>query len=271
MFEAENENFLMLDLSSSQMEVEVLGSGTSQGVPVIGCHCPVCLSKNPKDQRLRSSILVKKGSVKVLVDVGPDLRQQLLRSGTEDIDAVLITHEHQDHTAGLDELRAINFIQKHPIPIYCSETVEIRLREQYSYIFKNANYPGIPQIHFKRIPASKFNIGAIEIEPIHALHWELPVLGFRFGDLAYITDANYIAPPELEKLQQLKILILNALRQEEHHSHFNLEQALSLADSLKVEQFYATHISHQMGMHQEIQSNLPPQKFLAFDGLMLRP
>lgn len=270
MFEPENGIFLMPDLDSSALEFEVLGSGTSQGVPVIGCHCPVCSSKNIKDQRLRTSFLVKKAGVKVLVDVGPDLRHQLLRSGTEDLDAVLITHEHQDHTAGLDELRAINFIQKHAIPIYCTEAVENRLREQYSYIFKNADYPGLPQIHFKRLPEGKFSIGPIEIEVIHAMHWKLPVCGFRFGDLAYLTDADQIPPAELEKLKNLKVFILNALRQEKHHSHFNLEQALALADQLEVEQFYATHISHQMGLHDEISARLPRNRFLAFDGLKLK-
>ncbi len=248
---------------------EVLGSGTSQGVPVIGCTCEVCQSTDPHDKRLRSSFLVERGTTRILVDAGPDLRQQLLRSNTHDLDAVLITHEHQDHTAGLDELRAINFLQKHPIPIYCSERVENRLREQYSYIFNNSDYPGLPQIHFVRLPEKAFSIGAIEIEPLALWHWDLPVTGFRFGPLAYLTDVDRIPDSEWSKLDNLEVLILNALRQEKHHSHFNLEQAIAVADQIGVPQMFATHISHQMGKHEDIEQNMPSGRNLAYDGLKL--
>lgn len=253
----------------SNWQFTVLGSGTSQGVPVIGCTCVVCQSNDPKDQRLRSSLYVQKGSTRIVVDAGPDFRQQLLNSKIADIDAVLITHEHQDHTAGIDDLRAINFMQKHAIPIYCTESVEARLREQYSYIFKNSNYPGIPQIHFKRLGEAPFQIGEINIEPIQLMHWDLPVHGFRFGPLAYLTDANKLLETEWEKLQNLEVLILNALRKEKHHSHFNLEEALALADQLSVPQLYLTHISHQMGLHKEVEATLDAGRKLAFDGLQL--
>lgn len=247
----------------------MLGSGTSQGVPVIGCTCAVCQSNDPKDQRLRSSLYVQKGSTRLIVDAGPDFRQQLLNNQIADIDAVLITHEHQDHTAGIDDLRAINFMQKHAIPIYCTEPVEERLREQYSYIFKNSKYPGIPQIHFKRLDEAPLQIGEINIEPIQLMHWDLPVYGFRFGPLAYLTDANKLLETEWEKLQNLEVLILNALRKEKHHSHFNLEEALALADQLSVPQLYLTHISHQMGLHKEVEDTLKTNRKLAFDGLQL--
>lgn len=253
----------------SEWYFEVLGSGTSQGVPVIGCECPVCLSADPKDQRLRSSFFVEKASTRILVDAGPDLRQQLLRSNIVDLDAVLISHEHQDHTAGLDELRAINFIQNHAIPIYCTEQVERRLREQYSYIFQHSDYPGIPQIRFERLPDVPFKIGAIEITPLQLWHAKLPVSGFRFGPLAYLTDVNHIPESEAKKLLNLEVLILNALRKEKHHSHFTLSEAIAIADNFEVPQLYATHISHQMGKHAEVEANLDSGRSLAFDGLKL--
>lgn len=255
--------------SDSKWHFEILGSGTSQGVPVVGCNCEVCQSKDPKDQRLRSSLYVEKGNTRILVDAGPDLRQQLLRSAIHDIDAVLISHEHQDHTAGLDELRAINFIQNHSIPIYCTEQVERRLREQYSYIFNNSGYPGIPQISFKRLLETKFSIGAIEIEPLKMWHAQLAVTAFRFGNLAYLTDVNRIPDEELPKLKDLEVLIINALRQEPHHSHFTLQEVVAIGDQLEVPKLFATHISHLMGQHKEVSNKLPSGRYLAYDGLKM--
>ncbi len=255
--------------ASADWHFEFLGTGTSQGVPMIGCDCKVCQSDNPKDQRLRSSFLVERMGTRILIDAGPDLRQQLLRAKTPDIDAVLITHQHQDHTAGLDELRAINFIQGHSIPIYCSEAVEARLREQYSYIFQNSKYPGIPQIDLIRIPEGPFQIGNIELEALELQHANLAVHGFRFGKLAYLTDVNYIPDSEWDKLEGLEVFILNALRHEAHHSHFTLSEALAIADRLEVPQFYATHISHQLGLHAEVESELKEGRNLAYDGLQL--
>lgn len=244
-----------------------LGTGTSQGVPVIGCHCAVCRSRDARDKRLRSSLLVEAQGQKILIDAGPDLRQQLLQNEREDIDAVLITHEHQDHTAGLDELRAINFQQGHAVPIYCTETVEQRLRKQYSYIFEGGHYPGLPQLELRRLPAEKFSIGAVEIEPLPARHAQLTVHGFRFGDMAYLTDANQIPSATEEKLQGLRYLTLNALRKEKHHSHFSLEEALHWGMRLGIKQLYLTHLSHHLGTHQAVSEELPSFAQLAQDGL----
>jgi phosphoribosyl 1,2-cyclic phosphate phosphodiesterase len=250
-----------------ELTLQIVGSGTSQGVPVIGCECETCTSLDLRDQRLRSSAIVQSSATTLLIDSGPDMRCQLLRAGIKDIDAVLITHEHQDHTAGIDDLRAINFIQKHSIPIYCSEAVELRIREQYSYIFKNSDYPGIPQISFKRIPSGDFYIGDILITPLFLQHGNLPVTCFRFGDCAYITDANSIPKAEWLKLQGLDNLVINALRKEKHHSHFSLNEALIIADDLKVENAWFTHISHQMGLHKLSEKDLPAKRSLAWDGL----
>jgi phosphoribosyl 1,2-cyclic phosphate phosphodiesterase len=257
----------------SKGQFTVLGSGTSQGIPVIGCECSVCLSEDPHDKRLRTSLLVEKNNTTLLIDAGPDLRQQLLRAKIKDIDGVLITHEHQDHTAGLDELRAINFLQKHSVPIYCTAPVEERLREQYSYIFKNKDYPGIPQIHFKRISDNPFTIGGITVDPIKVWHGQLAVTGFRFDDFAYITDANSISVSELSKLEGVNTLILNALRREKHHSHFTLDEAIQLADRLKIPRLYLTHLSHQMGLHKVVSEELRGLKnelrAIAYDGLKI--
>lgn len=251
------------------LKFSLLGSGTSQGVPLIGCSCAVCQSTDPRDQRLRSALLVESEKTRILIDAGPDLRQQLLRAGREDLDAVLITHQHQDHTAGLDELRAINFIQQHPVPVYCRPAVEARLRQQYAYIFENPDYPGIPQIPFVPLPHDPFQIGDITIEPVELVHGNLAVTGFRFGKLAYCTDVNYIAPAEKAKLRALRYLILGVLRPQKHHSHFCLAEGLALCDELGVEQAYFTHVSHQMGRYADCAGRLPAQRQLAYDGLQI--
>jgi len=198
------------------------------------------------------------------------MRQQLLRAQVEDIDALIITHEHQDHTAGLDEVRAINFLQKHDIPIYCTARVEERLREQYSYIFRHKDYPGIPQIRFERLGADAFNIGDISFQPLELWHGSLPVHGFRFQDFVYITDANEIPEPAAHLIKGAKHMVINALRKETHHSHFTLSEALDIADRLQIENMYATHISHQLGLHAEVERELPPGRFLAYDGLKIK-
>lgn len=251
------------------MKFTFLGTGTSQGVPVIACSCAVCLSADERDKRLRSSLLVQTEGTTLLVDAGPDLRQQLLREKVDDIDAILITHEHQDHTAGLDEVRAINFLQGHSIPIYCNEAVEKRLRQQYAYIFENADYPGIPQISIKRLPEKQFHIGDIDIVPLTLRHKDINVNGFRFGDFTYITDANFIPDAEKKKIKGTKYLVLNALREKPHHSHFTLEEALMLADELDAEQAYFTHVSHQMGRHAAVSAQLPENRYLAKDQLVI--
>ncbi len=252
------------------IEFELLGTGTSQGIPVIGCSCVVCSSQDPRDQRLRSSLLVKTENTTVLIDAGPDMRQQLLRAQVKDLDAIIITHEHQDHTAGLDEVRAINFLQKHDIPIYCTERVEERLREQYSYIFKHQDYPGIPQIEFRRLPDKPFALGELNFQPLPLWHGSLPVHGFRIGDFVYITDANEIPPQTENLLTGVKTLVLNALRHEKHHSHFTLAEAMAIADRLEISQLYCTHISHQLGKHAAVEGELGPGRNLAFDGLVVK-
>ena len=244
-----------------------LGTGTSQGIPIIGCDCRVCQSPDPRDKRLRTAFYLESASTKIAVDAGPDFRQQFLQNGLYDVDAILITHEHQDHTAGLDEVRAINFLQHKTIPVYGSASALARLREQYSYIFTQPDYPGIPRIELRELPNHTFSIGDIEITPIDLLHMKLPVKGFRFGEFTYITDANSISESEKAKVAGSKYLVLNALRQTQHHSHFSLNEAVALADELGVEKAWFTHISHQMGRHAEVGENLKPGRYLAWDGL----
>lgn len=251
------------------MKYTFLGTGTSQGIPLIGCSCKVCLSADARDKRLRSSLLVQSATTTVLIDAGPDLRQQLLRANIYDIDAIVITHEHQDHTAGLDEVRAINFLQKHSIPVYASAQAQSRLKEQYSYIFTNSNYPGIPQIELRTLPSTNFIIGDITLTPLHLQHAAMPVTCFRLGAFTYITDANHIPAQEKEKIRGTQHLVLNALRHKAHHSHFNLKEALALADELGADKAYFTHISHQLGVHSEVEASLPQNRHLAFDGLQI--
>lgn len=247
----------------------VLGTGTSQGVPVVGCSCPVCRSDDPRDQRLRCSAVVENGSSRILIDIGPDLRRQLLRAQIHDVNAVLMTHEHQDHTAGLDDLRPINFQQGHSIPIYGRPQVLDRLRQQYAYIFENSGYPGLPQIDLRPLPEEPFVLGSLHIEPLLIYHGNLPVMGYRIGDVAYLTDVNYIPPATEKRLQGLSHLILDALHRRPHHSHFHLEAAIQQAQKLAPRHTHFLHISHHMGLHQSVEQELPSGIHLAYDGLRL--
>ena len=250
------------------MKFTFLGTGTSQGVPIIGCECEVCSSDDEKDTRLRSSLLVESDTTTVNIDVGPDFRYQMLRAGVKKMDAVIITHEHMDHTAGLDEVRAFNFIQGKPIAVYATQKVQNRLKEQFSYIFSNGDYPGVPQIELKTIDSkTPFKIGDIEFIPVKVMHGQLPVLGFRIKDFTYITDANYIGETEKNLIRGSKHFVVNALRKKNHHSHFTLKEAIELAQELEVPNTYLTHISHQLGAHEEISPELPKGVQLAFDGL----
>jgi len=254
---------------SQSVKLEFLGTGTSQGVPVIGCTCPVCLSDDPKDGRLRSSAIVSISDVKLVIDTGPDFRQQMLRSGNVDCDAVLFTHEHMDHVAGLDDIRAINFLQRKNMPLYGSVGVEEALHRIYHYAFAQNPYPGAPIIQFNLIDDRPFEVHGIKVIPIKVKHGRMPVLGFRFGDLTYITDAKEIEDSEREKIRGSKVVIVNALRKKEHHSHMNLLQALEFMEDIKPERGYFTHISHLLGNHALVEQELPENIRLAYDGLII--
>ncbi|MCX6295937.1 MAG: MBL fold metallo-hydrolase [Bacteroidetes bacterium] len=251
------------------MQITFLGTGTSQGVPIIACPCNVCHSTDPKDKRLRSSILIETNNKTFVIDTGPDFRQQMLRENITKMDAVIFTHEHKDHTAGFDDIRAFNFVNKRKMDVYASARVQEAIRREYAYIFSDFKYPGIPEINLHLIENKLLSIEGIEIIPIEVLHYKLPVFGFRFGDFTYITDANYISDTEKEKIKNSKVLVLNALRKEPHISHFTLEQAIELVKELKPEKAYFTHISHQLGLHAEIQKELPANIEIAFDGLKI--
>lgn len=251
------------------MKVTFLGTGTSQGVPIIACECEVCRSQNPKDNRLRTSILIESDEAKVVIDSGPDFRQQMLREKVKSLDAVVFTHEHKDHLAGLDEVRAFNYITKMKMPVYATERVQIALKREFAYIFAEEKYPGIPEIEVITITDDKFSVKDIEFTPIDVIHYRLPVKAFRIKDFTYITDANYISEEEKEKIKGSKIIVINALRREEHVSHFTFQQAIDLMNELKPEKAYFTHISHQLGLHNEVSKELPEFIELAYDGLQI--
>ncbi|MFY0626634.1 MAG: MBL fold metallo-hydrolase [Reichenbachiella sp.] len=251
------------------MRITFLGTGTSQGIPVIGCRCEVCKSVDYRNQRLRSSILIEGNATSIVVDTGPDFRQQMLAHHVSKLDAVLFTHEHKDHVAGLDDIRSFNFLQKKDMPIYAVERVIDRLKEEFSYIFAENKYPGVPKVEVNTISEQSFQIGDLEILPIEVMHYKLPVIGFRIDDFAYITDAKTIEKKEKEKLKNLDVLVLNALQIKEHISHLTLEEALEWIEELKPKKAYLTHISHYLGLHKEVETILPENVHLSFDGLKL--
>lgn len=251
------------------MKVTFLGTGTSQGVPVITCDCEVCQSTNLKDKRLRSSVLVEVDDTNIVIDAGPDFRQQMLRENVQKLDAVLITHQHKDHIAGLDDVRAFNYKQKKYMDVYGDIRVVKAIRQEFAYSFNESKYPGVPDINLVTIENSKFKINELEITPIEVMHLKLPIFGFRINDFTYITDANFISEKEKEKIFGTKILVLNALRIKKHISHFNLEDALKLVNEIKPEKTYLTHISHYLGFYDNISKILPKNVFLAYDGLNL--
>lgn len=253
-----------------------LGSGTSQGIPIIGCSCKVCKSENPKDKRLRSSALIEYLGFKILIDAGPDFRQQLLRADIKDLDAILLTHEHKDHTGGLDDVRALNYINGKALPIYCEERVLRSLEREYSYAFEENRYPGVPEFDIRLIDKEKFiirrengnsHLQGIEILPIRVYHYKLPIFGYRIGDIAYITDANKIDDESFELLKGVKILVVNTVRHAKHISHFSLAEAIEVAKRVGAERTFLTHLSHQIGTHEELSSELPQGVYVAYDGL----
>lgn len=250
------------------MIVTFLGTGTSQGVPVIACGCEVCTSADPRDKRLRSSIMVQ-GDKTVVIDSGPDFRYQMLRQHVQHLDAIVFTHEHKDHVAGMDDVRAFNYKQNQAIDVYADELVETALRREFPYIFAEHKYPGIPQITLNPITDEPFSIGDINFVPINVMHYRLPIKGYRIKDFTYITDAKTISETEKEKIRGSKILVINALQKETHISHFTLAEAIAFANQIGAEKTYFTHISHRLGRHEDVSKELPLGIELAYDGLKL--
>ncbi|EMR03208.1 MBL fold metallo-hydrolase [Cesiribacter andamanensis] len=251
------------------MKITFLGTGTSQGVPVIGCTCAVCQSLDFRDKRLRTSVYVEVDGQHLVFDTGPDFRQQMLRERISRLDAVIFTHEHKDHTAGLDDVRAFNFRQKKEMPLYGHARVLAQLQREFAYAFGEMKYPGAPLLALHEISNTPFSIGGVELQPIEVFHYKLPVFGFRIGDFTYITDTNAIPETEKEKIRGSKVLVLDALQQQPHISHFTLQEAIAVAQELQAEQTYLIHISHRMGLHQDVSRQLPPGIALAWDGLKL--
>jgi phosphoribosyl 1,2-cyclic phosphate phosphodiesterase len=251
------------------LDIKFLGTGTSSGVPMIGCDCQVCTSKDSRDNRLRSSIMLNSSQVNIVVDTTPDFRYQMLRTNTKHVDAILFTHPHKDHIAGLDDIRAFNFFSRKPMQLFANYLTEEALRRDYYYAFAESKYPGVPEIVLNQIDDKPFQVGGLDVIPIEVWHLKMPVLGFRFGKFTYITDANRLDDEAKEKVRGSEIMVVNALRKEKHISHFNLAEAVKLVQELEVPRAYFTHISHQLGLHEEVSKDLPPGIELAYDGLQI--
>ena len=251
------------------MTVTFLGTGTSQGVPVIACGCEVCTSIDPHDNRLRSSIMIESDDKTVVIDSGPDFRYQMLREKVKKLDAIVFTHEHKDHIAGMDDIRAFNYFQNAPVDIYAVPRVQEALKREFAYVFAEFKYPGIPQVNLHTIGLEPFDIGSIHFIPIEVMHYKLPVLGFRINDFTYITDAKTVSPTEVEKIKGTKILVINALQTQSHISHFTLDEAVLFAQEVGAEKTYLTHISHRLGRHEDVSAQLPEGIELAYDGLKI--
>ncbi|MGI4749855.1 MAG: MBL fold metallo-hydrolase [Janthinobacterium lividum] len=251
------------------MRITFLGTGTSQGVPMIACNCAVCTSDDSHDKRLRSSILIEENGKNVVIDTGPDFRYQMLRAQVKHLEAVVFTHEHKDHIAGLDDIRAFNYFQNAAVDVYADVRVQAALKREFSYIFTDYKYPGIPQINLKTIDSKPFTAAGVPFVPIEVLHYKLPVMGFRIHDFTYITDAKTVSDAEIEKIKGSKILVVNALQREKHISHFTLSEAIAFANKIGAEMTYFTHISHRLGKYQDVSAELPANIQLAYDGLQL--
>ena len=249
------------------MRVTILGSGTSQGVPVIACECSVCQSTDENDKRLRSAAMIDIGDKKLIIDAGPDFRTQMLRAGVKDVTALLLTHEHKDHIGGLDDIRAFNWVKNGEVDIYCNQRTKYVISKDYDYAFAKFRYPGVPEMNIHVIDEDPFWIGDIKIDPITVMHYKLPVTAFRIGNFAYITDANFISDASMKKLEGVEYMVINALRKEVHLSHFTLNQAIDVVKTLHVKQAYITHIGHQMGLHKSVSRELPENIQLAYDML----
>jgi len=251
------------------LRITFLGTGTSQGVPVIACDCPVCTSSDSRDKRLRVSVLIETKEKSILIDCGPDFRYQMLRAGVKNLDAILFTHEHKDHVAGMDDVRAFNFKQQKAIDIYASIRVQEALKREFEYVFSDYKYPGIPEVKLHDVSGISLMIQGVSVQPIEVMHYKLPIFGYRIGDFTYITDAKTISEEAVEQIRGSKILVINALQKEHHISHFTLEEALEFARVVGAETTYLTHISHKLGKHQDITQELPARVKLAYDGLIL--
>ena len=256
-------------MGSPPLKITFLGTGTSTGIPMIACDCVVCTSADEKDKRLRSSIMVESEKTRIVIDTTPDFRYQMLRENVKYLDAVLFTHPHKDHIAGLDDVRAFNFFQQQAMQVYANQMTIDALMREFAYAFADKKYPGVPNLDLNTIGLEEFSIGNIPIIPFQVWHLKMPVYGFRFGDFSYITDANRIEESEKQKIRGSKIMVVNALRKEKHISHYTLDEAVALARELEVPEAYFTHISHQLGRHQEVESRLPQGMHLGFDGLVL--
>lgn len=256
-------------MSYPDLKITFLGTGTSSGVPMIACNCEVCTSTDKKDKRLRSSILVQSKTTTLVVDTTPDFRYQMLRADVKHLDAVVFTHPHKDHIAGLDDVRAYNFFTHKPMEIFANALTEEAVRREFIYAFAENKYPGIPKLNINTITTGPFMVGDIPITPVVVYHLNMPVLGFRFGKFTYITDANRIDENEQEKIKGSEVIVLNALRNERHISHFTLTEATTLANELKIPKAYFTHMSHQIGRHDDVNKTLPDNMQLAWDGLVL--
>lgn len=251
------------------MKITFLGTGTSQGIPLIGCDCKVCTSSDKKDNRLRSSVFIQHGDTNLVIDTGPDFRQQMLREKITKLDAVIFTHEHKDHIAGLDEVRAYNFINQMIMPVFATKRVQQAIKREFAYIFAEEKYPGIPQIELITIDNDVFDVNGIQITPINVMHHKLPVKAFRIGNFTYITDANFISETDKAKIKGSEVIVVNSLRRNHHISHFTFEEAIELMEELKPKKAYFTHISHQLGKHEDVALELPDFIELAYDGLTI--
>ena len=249
------------------MKVTILGSGTSQGVPVIACDCEVCRLTDEHDKRLRCSAMIDIGEKKLIIDAGPDFRTQMLRAGVKDVTALLLTHEHKDHIGGLDDIRAFNWVKNGEVDIYCNQRTKDVIYKDYDYAFAEFRYPGVPEMNIHVIDEAPFHIDDIEVIPVTVMHYRLPVSAFRIGNFAYVTDANFISEESMKKLEGVEYMVINALRKEIHLSHFTLNQAIQVVQRLNVKQAYITHIGHQMGLHEQVSLELPENVKLAYDML----
>jgi phosphoribosyl 1,2-cyclic phosphate phosphodiesterase len=254
----------------NKFKVTFLGTGTSQGIPVIGCTCEVCLSTDLKNKRMRTSAMLEVKGLKILIDPGPDLRYQMISNRFDNIDAILVTHEHADHTAGLDDVRPINFRYNKDIPLYALERVKKDIQQRFSYAFSENAYPGSPRISCQTLyPGVVFSIGEanVDILPIEVLHGNLPIVGFRIEDFCYITDASALSAESMAMMSGVRVLVINALQESPHFSHFTLEEALTVIEQIGPECAYLTHMSHHLGCHKDLQSKLPKSVFPAYDGM----